>query len=60
MKKLLSITVIGMFLSGNLAIAAGTDFTANSVMAKKSMSKNYKSASVEQNNAQVYIQNFND
>lgn len=56
MKKLLSIIVIGMFLSGNMAFAAGTDFTANSVMGNKMMNKDFKSPSVQRQNATVHFQ----
>lgn len=56
MKKLLSMIVIGMFLSGNMAFAAGTDFTANSVMGNKMLNKDFKSPSVQRQNAQVYFQ----
>ena len=55
MKKLLSIIIIGIFLSGNMAIA-GTDFPANSVMGKKLMNKNFKAPSVQRQNATVYFQ----
>ncbi|WP_440615367.1 hypothetical protein [Cysteiniphilum sp. 6C5] len=56
MKKLLSIIVIGMFLSGNMAFAAGTDFPANSVMGSKMINKDFKSASVQRQNATVHFQ----
>ena len=56
MKKLLSMIVIGMFLSGNMAFAASTDFTANSVMGNKMLNKDFKSPSVQRQNAQVYFQ----
>ncbi|WP_395946828.1 hypothetical protein [Caedibacter taeniospiralis] len=55
MKELISVAMMAIFLSGNVAWAEGTDFVANSTMAKKMQIKNHKSASVEEN-AQVYLQ----
>ncbi|WP_119327929.1 hypothetical protein [Cysteiniphilum halobium] len=56
MKKMLSIIVIGIFLSGNMAFAAGTDFPANSVMGNKLMKKDFQSSSVQRQKATVYFQ----
>ena len=58
MKKLISLVFITIFLGGNMAVAEGTDFKANSTMSSKLQSKNLKSSTVQQPNARVYFQNI--
>ncbi|WP_116964127.1 hypothetical protein [Fastidiosibacter lacustris] len=59
MKKLLSLIVMAIFLSGNIVWAENNDFVANSTMTKNVQYNHFKAASVESRNAKVYFQDLN-